>query len=1221
MDTCQLVRNSKKSWINCHDSSLKYIEFRENNTTSHLKRKIKLEDELNTSSGTTFSEVEGSTDDLGFEHIRHQQHHNGIPVEGAYYSIHRKGNNILKANGEYHRIGQFANKTKLKEPEAYKKALNYTIAKYIGCKLLSDKRPIGELVILPIDDKYFLAYKFDIYTIEPLSRDYVYVDANSGSIIKSESRLRMSDITATAVTKYHGNKFIKTEKYNNVYRLKETSRGNGIQTHNLAGSISYMRAYDFTDNDNYWDLSINQDDAATSIHYSIEKTYDFFIGRFGRNSFDNRGGAVNSYVHYGIGSNGAFWDGDRLFFGDGDNINYKAFASTEVVAHEFTHAVTQYTANLAYTGESGALNESFSDIFGVAIDFYANPSTANFIIGDQVSIAGIGIRNLANPNQKKHPNTYKGNFWSFENAGSEGIHSNCGVQNYWFYLLCNGGSGTNDFGNFYNISSIGMDKAIAIVYRNLSVYLTSNSGYEDARFYSIQSAIDLYGECSSEVIAVTNAWYAVGVGGAFNSLVEAEFEVSQTSTCSLPLVVDFINKSLNASNFMWDFGDGNTSTLDNPSHIYTESGNYSVKLVATGTLLCKNSDTNVKSDLISIDSQNSIVSAFCQPNTNSPTGVGILNFALGNISNSSSLAKDEGGYIDFSCSAHTALIAGQKVPVSIITNTDNDESVRIWIDSNNDGIFSVEEKVFSSDAKTGLHAGYIIVPATTSYNTKLRLRVISDLSDIPIQSACFEIQAGQAEDYAVTIQPNIDAPVADFIPANQVNLIGDSVSFTSLCLNIPETFEWSFPGGTPSVSTLKNPKVIYATPGDYTVSLMVKNAYGENTKTVQGVVKVRNPLIMGSDINSSATEGLLYDSGGPNGKYSNNENSEFSINVPCVPEIRLTLQMLNLEADCDFIYIYEGLDKSGNLLYPANGVTKYDTIVAKSGKAFICFVSDGSTTKQGFALAWSSKETNNNAVKADFIIDRSTFSTNEIISFNNVSSDNTNNWLWSFGDGDISKSYDPTHWYNESGIKSITLIAGNCFSSDTIIKEITIVFQEISRLLIPDQVISLNKIKVLDLFDVNFNIVGTDCNISFVNSDNSVVQVAVNDNQLIINPLSLGEAELTINIINDKKIFADTFKVAVVDNFTEVQQTFTDKLKVYPNPVTERLFIELKNEFSNMFEISIYNLTGQLILNLLNANISGKDYIEIDVESLKSGLYVIELRENNFLYTGKFIRQ
>jgi Zn-dependent metalloprotease len=131
---------------------------------------------------------------------------------------------------------------------------------------------------------------------------------------------------------------------------------------------------------------------------------------------------------------------------------------------------------------------------------------------------------MSNPNQFSQPDTYGGTYWvnttsctPTNNNDQCGVHTNSGVLNFWFYLLSQGGSGTNDISNAYNVTALGIDKAAAIAYRTNTVYLTSTSNYANARTYAIQSAVDLYGAGSQEVISTTNAWYAVGVGAAYNT--------------------------------------------------------------------------------------------------------------------------------------------------------------------------------------------------------------------------------------------------------------------------------------------------------------------------------------------------------------------------------------------------------------------------------------------------------------------------------------------------------------------------------------------------------------------------------------------------------------------------------------------------------------------------------------------------------------------------------
>ena len=219
---------------------------------------------------------------------------------------------------------------------------------------------------------------------------------------------------------------------------------------------------------------------------------------------------------------------------------------------------------------------------------------------------------MANPNQRGHPDTYKGTLWYTGTGDNGGVHINSGVQNFWFYILSEGGKGTNDFSKVYSVDSLGIAKAEKIAYRNLTTYLSRNSQYSDARFFAIQSAIDLYGNCSKEVIATTNAWYAVGVGDAFDSgLVKAGFS-SDTFQCKAPFKVDFTNLSFNSNSYKWFFGTGDSSVVNSPTYTYPNYGKFNVTLIAKSCFTSKN-DTLKKPFYIEIDSTKDICNALLMP--------------------------------------------------------------------------------------------------------------------------------------------------------------------------------------------------------------------------------------------------------------------------------------------------------------------------------------------------------------------------------------------------------------------------------------------------------------------------------------------------------------------------------------------------------------------------------------------------------------------------------
>ena len=204
------------------------------------------------------------------------------------------------------------------------------------------------------------------------------------------------------------------------------------------------------DSTNSWSsFSPALDQYAIDAHWGTERTYDYMDSVHNRNSIDNNGFALRSYVHYDFNYVNAFWDGQRMTYGDGDATN-SPLTTLDITAHEIAHGWTDYTSDLIYANESGALNESFSDILGVLVEFYSTPSSANWLIGEDI---GRAIRSMSNPNSFGDPDTYGGINWVDQNCIPSssndrcGVHTNSGVQNYWFYLLVNGGLGLNDIGD------------------------------------------------------------------------------------------------------------------------------------------------------------------------------------------------------------------------------------------------------------------------------------------------------------------------------------------------------------------------------------------------------------------------------------------------------------------------------------------------------------------------------------------------------------------------------------------------------------------------------------------------------------------------------------------------------------------------------------------------------------------------------------------------------
>lgn len=777
---------------------------------------------LNSETGFAFANVQ--KDQMGEMHYRFIQTYDNIPIDGTALVVHAKNGKVYAFNGKIIQSLSMSNSKTLEESAA----LNYALS-YVNATIYKWQIPSAESVLknstgnqnatyypegIPcyIPDKsgsYKIAYRFDIYADKPLKRSYIFVDAANGDILRDMNRINTTDVPGTAVTKYSGTQPITTDSTGvSSYRLRETGRGNGIETYNLLTGTNYGSAVDFTDTDNNWNnVNTAQDEIATDAHWGAEMTYDYYYNTFSRNSIDDAGFALLSYVHYDVAYNNAFWDGQCMTYGDGDGSTYTPFTALDICGHEITHGLDEKTANLNYQDESGALNEGFSDIFGTAIEFYAKPSTANWNMGEDI---GSIIRSLSTPKVYQCPNTYLGTYWYTGTADNGGVHTNCGVVGYWYYLLSQGGSGTNDNAVSYNVTGLGMDDASAIAFRTLTVYLTNTSNYNDTRFYSIMAAIDLFGPCTQEVKTVADAWYACGVGGPYDSTVVADFNASFVTFCDTPATVSFTNHSTNSNIFSWDFGDGATSTDVNPLHTYTTFGNFEVTLIASGGSC--GSDTIIRTAYISVDSLNPCATIMQQ------TGTAATQTACDGI------LFDSGGSDNYQDNTNSSITIA---PPGASTLTLN---FTVFAFENGYDYLKIYDGPNALSPLIGSYTGTNL-PNGGTITTTYGVVTFVQTSDVAVNDTGFVC-------YWNCNMPTTP-PVTDFRVNDTLSCTGN-VQFTDLTTNGPLTWFWDFGDGDTSV--LQYPQHTYLNDGSYTVSLITTNAFGNDTLIKPLYVVVDKPV-------------------------------------------------------------------------------------------------------------------------------------------------------------------------------------------------------------------------------------------------------------------------------------------------------------------------------------------------------------------------------------------
>lgn len=241
-------------------------------------------------------------------------------------------------------------------------------------------------------------------------------------------------------------------------------------------------------------------------------TYDLYQNIYSRNSIDDRGLRMDSTVHYSENYDNAFWNGDQMVYGDGDGRIFNRFTKAiDVIGHELTHGVTQYTARLEYQGQSGALNEHISDVFGSLVKQYSlsqTADTADWLIGQGLftpSIHGEALRSMKAPGtayddpligRDPQPAHMKDYVNTFEDNG--GVHINSGIPNHAFYLAATaiGGNSWEKTGRIWYVT----------LFR-----LKSNSGFEEMAQHTFNVAGELFGAGKTEQNAVKKAWAGVGI--------------------------------------------------------------------------------------------------------------------------------------------------------------------------------------------------------------------------------------------------------------------------------------------------------------------------------------------------------------------------------------------------------------------------------------------------------------------------------------------------------------------------------------------------------------------------------------------------------------------------------------------------------------------------------------------------------------------------------------
>ncbi len=464
--------------------------------------------------------LQSSYDDgTGTVHVRYRYNWKNVRLWGEEAIVHvdlREGK-VTRVTNNHRRVAKGGGQINLFEDQAIDSALRMMNVSH-------DAKTTAELVHYPVANGYCLAWVIDIFAEneneDPQAAVYVF-NAETGAMIDRWDNLQYyTPGTGTAKTGTSKPLYlaaspstwpINTEQYTDLkFGMVDRLAGNSYTTDMLNKKTGTGTL--FSDADNIWGNYLASDRATAGVdaHLGMTLTYNYFYNIHGRNGIFNDGKGVYSRVHYGRSYNNAFWSASCkcMTYGDGDGTTFTPLVSLDVAAHEMSHGVCAATCNLVYSGESGGLNESNSDIFGTAVEFYANSTkdTPDWLIGEMIytpAIAGDALRYMDDPKKDGRSIDHYSLYTS-----TLDVHYSSGLANNWFYLLAQGGVNKT---SGIAVSGIGISKAERIWYIALTGYMTSTTTFSQARTATVNAATQLYGATSIEVQRVKDAWSACGV--------------------------------------------------------------------------------------------------------------------------------------------------------------------------------------------------------------------------------------------------------------------------------------------------------------------------------------------------------------------------------------------------------------------------------------------------------------------------------------------------------------------------------------------------------------------------------------------------------------------------------------------------------------------------------------------------------------------------------------
>jgi bacillolysin len=467
------------------------------------------------------------------QHARYAQLYEGVPVLGGDLVVQTAGADLVSV------FGTIYDGIDVDPAPAFSADRAVDIVERLSGQPLGPFNP-PRLAVRPQGGGYALVYEQPVFTG---SDRVVYVlDAHSGALLEARSELEAQSAVG------HGKGVLGDEKKMSVRAAGAQFVGDDLlrpprlESFDFQGDLNKALLFlngvlDTRDSDLIADAdNVWTDAPAVDAHAYAGYTYDYYFKRFGRRGLDGNDLRLRSIVHpvslrdysrynadvVNLFFANAFYAGNGVMvYGEGlpagvtlGGQHFEAFAGAlDVVAHELTHGVTEYTSNLLYQGESASLNEAFSDMMGTSAEFFFQPPgngalKADYLLGEDITSPGA-VRSMDDPAQFGNPDHYSKRYTGPLDGG--GAHRNATIPGHAYYLAIEGGRNRTSGLTVQGVGAANRDQIEKVMYRAFTLLMPRAATFSVARAVTIQSARDLYGAGSPAERAITEAWTAVGV--------------------------------------------------------------------------------------------------------------------------------------------------------------------------------------------------------------------------------------------------------------------------------------------------------------------------------------------------------------------------------------------------------------------------------------------------------------------------------------------------------------------------------------------------------------------------------------------------------------------------------------------------------------------------------------------------------------------------------------